>query len=242
MAGVLSGRRPALPIRPELAVSHVAVARASEVPDPASGGSRAAALRAWQRPPPSPISVRSGTLKALMTAATIANALQRVRTVFARRPEAAIHAEEPAIARWEQGLRVVSRHANGAHIATDMPRELGGQGEDVTPGWLLRAALASCLATRIAMEAAARDIVITRLEVVAASESDARGLLGMTDGAGERVSPGPRAVQLRISISAPNVAVETLRTMIEESHNCSPVQVALERPVPVSLRIDIDPV
>ena len=177
-----------------------------------------------------------------MTAATIANALQRVRTVFARRPEAAIHADEPAIARWEQGLRVVSRHANGAQVATDMPRELGGQGEDLTPGWLLRAALASCLATRIAMEAAARDIVLTRLEVVAASESDVRGLFGMTDGAGERISPGPRTVQLRISIAAPDVAAETLRTVIEESHRCSPVQAALERPVAVDLRIDIDPV
>src|SRR5580698_9380612 len=109
-----------------------------------------------------------------MTAATITNAMQRARAIFTRRPEAALHADDPAIARWEQGLRVVSRQANGAHIATDMPREIGGQGKDVTPGWLLRAALASCLATRIAMEAAAREIVIARLEVVAASESDVR--------------------------------------------------------------------
>jgi len=106
-----------------------------------------------------------------MTAATIANALQRVRSVLARRPEAAMHADEPAIARWEQGMRVVSRHANGTHIATNMPSELGGEGNQVTPGWLLRAALASCLATRIAMEAAARGIVITRLEVIAESRS-----------------------------------------------------------------------
>jgi len=176
-----------------------------------------------------------------MTAAAIANALERVRAVFARRPEAALHADEPAIARWEHGLRVISRHANGAHIATDLPRELGGQGEEVTPGWLLRAALASCLASRIAMEAAARQILITRLEVSAASESDARGLFGMTDAAGQPVPPGPRAVQLRVCVAAPNVAVETLRAMVEESQRCSPVQFAVERSVPVSLRIDIEP-
>jgi uncharacterized OsmC-like protein len=152
-----------------------------------------------------------------------------------------MHADEPAVARWEQGLRVVSRHANGAHIATDLPRELGGQGDGVTPGWLLRAALASCLATRIAVEAAARELVITQLEVVAASESDARGLFGMTNDAGERIPAGPRAVQLRVRVAAPNVAVETLRTMIEDSYSCSPVQSAVERAVPVSLRIDIDP-
>jgi uncharacterized OsmC-like protein len=182
-----------------------------------------------------------GNLEALMTTATIASAVQRVRAVFARRPEAALHADEPAVARWEQGLRVLCRHANGAHIATDMPRELGGQGEEVTPGWLLRAALASCLATRIALEAATREMVITSLEVTASSESDARGLFGMTDAAGDRIPPGPRAVQLQVHVVAPHAAVDTLRSMIEESHRCSPVQCALESPVAVSLRIDIDP-
>ncbi len=175
-----------------------------------------------------------------MTVATIANAVQRVRAVFARRPEAARHADEPATASWEQGLRVVSRHSNGAHVATDMPRELGGQGDEVSPGWLLRAGLASCLATCIAMEAAAREIAITRLEVVAASDSDARGLLGMTDAAGERVMPGPLAVQLRVRIAAPSVAAEMLRTLIADSCRCSPVQCAVERSVPVSLTVDID--
>jgi uncharacterized OsmC-like protein len=176
-----------------------------------------------------------------MTAATIAAAVQRVRAVFARRPEAAMHADDPAIARWEQGLRVVSRHANGAHIATDLPRELGGRGEEVTPGWLLRAALASCLATRIAMEAAEREIAITRLEVVAASESDARGLFGMTDDAGERIPPAPREVRLQVRVTAPGVPVGTLRAMIEDGCRCSPVQSAVEKSIPVRLHIDIDP-
>jgi uncharacterized OsmC-like protein len=176
-----------------------------------------------------------------MTTATIASALQRVRAVFAQRPQVAVHADDPAIARWEQGLRVVARHANGAHMATDMPRELGGAGGDVTPGWLLRAGLASCLASRIAMEAAEREIAITSLEVVAESESDARGLFGMTDASGAAVSPGPRAVQMRVRMSAPNVAAETLRAMIEECQRCSPVQVALERAVPVKVQIEVAP-
>jgi uncharacterized OsmC-like protein len=175
-----------------------------------------------------------------MTTANIVSALQRVRAVFARHPQAALHADEPAIARWEQGLRVVSRHANGSQVATDLPRELGGQGDEVTPGWLLRAALASCLASRIAMEAAARDIRITRLEVTAASESDARGLFGMSDAGGERIPAEPRAVQLRVRIAAASAAAETLRAMIEESHRCSPVECTVERSVPVRLEIDIE--
>jgi uncharacterized OsmC-like protein len=175
-----------------------------------------------------------------MTATTIANALQRARAVFARRPEAAMHRDEPAIACWEHDMRVVSRHANGTQITSDMPRELGGEGDQATPGWLLRAALASCLATRIAMEAAARGIVLTRLEVLAASHSDARGLLGMADAAGERVLPSPCEVQLQVRIAAQNIAEEVLRAAIEDSYRCSPVSAALERAVPVSLRIEVD--
>ena len=173
-------------------------------------------------------------------AATIANALQRVRAVFARRPEAARHTDEPAIARWEQGLRVLCGHPKGAHVATDMPRELGGQGAEVSPGWLMRAALASCLATRIAMEAAEREMAITRLEVVASSESDARGLFGMSDDAGERIPPAPRDVRLRVSVAATNVAAEVLKAMVEASYRSSPVSAALETAVPIELRIEVD--
>jgi len=176
-----------------------------------------------------------------MTTATIANALQRARAVFARRPQAAMHRDEPAIARWEHDMRVVCRHESGTQITTDMPRELGGDGDLPTPGWLLRAALASCLATRIAMEAAARGIVITRLEVVAASRSDARGLFGMADEAGERVLPAPCEIQLQVRVAAHNIAVEALRAAIEDSHRCSPVSAAVERAVPVNLRIEVDP-
>ena len=176
-----------------------------------------------------------------MTAEDIASAMQRVRATLTRRGGAALHTDDPAVARWEQGTRVVSCHASGASVATDMPRPLGGEGAEVTPGWLLRAAMASCLATRIAMEAAARGIDITRLEVAATSESDARGLLGMTEAGGEPVSPAPRQVQLEVRVAAPQAAAETLRSLIEDSNRCSPVTFAVSRSVPVSLRIEIDP-
>jgi uncharacterized OsmC-like protein len=167
--------------------------------------------------------------------------MQRVRVVFARRPEAAIHADEPAVAGWEGGVRVVSRHANGTEIATDMPVELGGTGDQVSPGWLLRAGLASCLATRIAMEAAATGISLARLEVRARSTSDARGLLGMAGDGGVQITPAPGEVQLEVRIGAPNAARERLQAMVEDSFRCSPVSAAVERAVPVTLRLEIDP-
>jgi uncharacterized OsmC-like protein len=167
--------------------------------------------------------------------------MQRVRSVFARRPQLAIHADEPATARWNEGLRVVTFDANGTQITTDMPAELGGAGNQVTPGWLLRAALASCLATRIAMEAAASGIVLGRLEVLAKSTSDIRGLLGMTDDAGTKIAPGPQAVELEVKIGAINATEEQVRALIDDCVDCSPVSAAIGGSVPIALHVDIEP-
>jgi hypothetical protein len=49
-----------------------------------------------------------------MTLQRIAAALQRVESILNRRPAAGLHVDEPAVARWEGGTRVVSRHRNGA--------------------------------------------------------------------------------------------------------------------------------
>ncbi len=169
----------------------------------------------------------------------ILKAMQRLRAVLACRPQAGIHADEPATARWGEGMRIITQNANGTQITTDMPAELGGEGNQVSPGWLLRAGLASCLATRIAMEAAAAEVLLTRLEVTAKSTSDARGLLGMLGDGGEPVSPAPCEVQLEVIIGASNVSGEALRAMIDSSFRCSPVSVAVERAIPVGLRVDI---
>jgi uncharacterized OsmC-like protein len=170
----------------------------------------------------------------------IRKAMQRLRTVLARRPQAGIHADEPATARWGEGMRIITQHANGTQIATDMPAELGGKANQVSPGWLLRAGLASCLATRIAMEAAAAEVLLTRLEVTAKSTSDARGLLGMPGDGGAPVSPAPGEVQLEVRIGASNVSAEALRAIVDSSFRCSPVSVAVERAIPVRLRVDIE--
>jgi uncharacterized OsmC-like protein len=176
-----------------------------------------------------------------MTTEIISKAMQRVRTILARRPEAAIHADEPAIAHWERGMRVVARNGNGAQVMTDMPVELGGAGNEVTPGWLLRAALASCLATRIVMEAAAAGISLARLEVLAKSTSDVRGLLGMADEHDKPVTAAPYDVQLQVKIGAEDVPAERLQAIVEESFRCSPVSAAVEGTGRVELRVDVHP-
>src|ERR1700683_1126076 len=102
----------------------------------------------------------------------VAGAMQRVEAVLKRRPEVGIHDDAPATAHWESGTRVVASHANGAQVLTDMPAELGGSGDQITPGWLFRAGLASCPATRIAMDAAAGGIEMAVLERLGRSRSE----------------------------------------------------------------------
>jgi uncharacterized OsmC-like protein len=175
-----------------------------------------------------------------MASQEIAAAMLRVESVLKRRPEVGLHEDTPAIARWESGARVVSSHPNGTQILTDMPTELGGSGEQVTPGWLVRAGLSSCLATRIVMGAAAAGLELTMLEVSASSRSDARGLFGMREPSGTPVCAGPRDMQVLVRIAAPGVSPERLRILIQESDRCSPVSAALRDAVPITLSIEMD--
>ncbi|MDB5928759.1 MAG: osmotically inducible protein OsmC [Polaromonas sp.] len=174
-----------------------------------------------------------------MAAQDIAGALQRVESVLRRHPEAGIHDDAPATARWHGGTRIIASHANGMQVQTDMPGELGGSGDQVTPGWLFRAGLASCTATRIAMAAAAEGIELDMLELQASSRSDTRGLLGMADADGEAVPARPLAVRLLVRIGARGVPAERLRALVRDSHRCSPVSGAVQEAVPMSLRIEV---
>jgi organic hydroperoxide reductase OsmC/OhrA len=148
----------------------------------------------------------------------LASALQRVHAVLQRRPNTGLHDDAPATARWRGGTRVVASHANGQQVATDMPAELGGSGDQVTPGWLFRAGFASR----------------------ASSRSDTRGLLGMADANGQPVDPMPGDVQLHVRIAADGVSAERLRALAEQGIACSPIPRAVQHAVPIALHIDVD--
>ncbi len=174
-----------------------------------------------------------------MSAQYVADAMQRVEVVLRRRPDMGLHDDSPAIARWRDSTRIVTSNANGIEIATDMPGELGGTGDQVTPGWLLRAGLAACTATRIAMSAAAAGIELTTLELRATSRSDTRGILGMTEADGAPIGAGPQDLRLHVTIAARGVPAEKLRELVEESHRCSPVPCAIQEQTPIELLIEV---
>ena len=118
---------------------------------------------------------------------------------------------------------------------------LPGSGDRITPGWLFRAGLASCLATCIAMRAAAAGIELSTLSVEATSRSDSRGLLGVPGADGEPVNVGPSEIQLRVRLSARGVSDDRLRSLVDEGHRCSPVPAAVQHANPVVVHVEVDP-
>lgn len=174
-----------------------------------------------------------------MSMQDIAAAMQRVEAALERRPDMALHDDAPATARWQGGVRVESSHANGTRMLTDMPCELGGSGERITPGWLFRAGIASCAATSIAMSAAAEGIALGALEVRVGSRSDTRGLVGMADAEGRAVYAGPRDMQLVVRIAAEGVAAERLRALVETGVRRSPIPNATQNATPLALQIEV---
>lgn len=174
-----------------------------------------------------------------MTTQEITTALRRAERALLRRPKSGMHDDARVSANWHGGTRVVASHENGTQVATDMPGDLGGSGDRVSPGWLFRASLASCAATSIVLTAAMHEIELESLEVCVSSRSDTRGLLGIAEADGRLVPPGPSALQVQVRILAPSVTAARLRALVEEGYRRSPIPNAVVNAVPMALHIDV---
>jgi uncharacterized OsmC-like protein len=171
---------------------------------------------------------------------SIAAALERVETVLRRRPDKGLADDAPATAEWQGRTRVVARHANGMEMATDMPKELGGTGDEVSPGWLFRAAIASCAVTSVALLAAREGVALDQLEARVESTSDARGMFGMVELDGRPVSAAPCDMRLHIRIAARGVSTARLRALVETGCGQSPIPCAVQIASPMSLHVQVD--
>jgi uncharacterized OsmC-like protein len=148
-------------------------------------------------------------------------------------PEEARYTDSPATARLATGLRVVTTGPNGELVDTDMVAAVGGSGSAPSPGWILRAAEASCIATLLAMRAAQTGATITSLEVEVDSESDDRGILGLDDS----IPAGPLSTRIRVGIVAPGLDDEEVRGLVDWAVDHCPVVDAVRRSVPVTVEI-----
>ncbi|MBS0343882.1 MAG: OsmC family protein [Proteobacteria bacterium] len=170
-----------------------------------------------------------------MTVAHIRQAIEGVAGFFTKHPEKALSTDTAAVATIEDGLRCRAVGSNGAILVTDMPKGIGGGGAAPTPGWYLRAALATCDATVIALRAAQLGIVLSQLEVTVDSVSDDRGILGL----GDDIPAGPQSMRVRVLIAAEGVAPEMLCHIVEWAVSHSPVADAVRRAIPSIMEISI---
>ena len=166
----------------------------------------------------------------------IRESIESLVAYLGEHPEKWRNPDPPATAVMIDGLRCRAEGAGGASIVSDMPRAVGGDDSAPRPGWFLRAALATCDATVIAMRAAQLGIAVDRLEVAVESESDPRGLLGIDD----TVVAGPARLRMRVTIAAAGVPAEQLREIVAWADRHSPVGDALRRAIPVEVEVLAD--
>ena len=166
----------------------------------------------------------------------IREAIEQVAEYLRQHPEAGRSTDTFARAVIDEGLRVRVSGPLPIHVLTsDMPSALGGGASAPSPGWLLRATLAACDATVIAMRAAQQGVTLTGLEVTVSSESDDRGLLGTHDG----VPAGPLTTSVRVRIAGDGVDAQRLRDIVTWARDHSPVDHALRHPAPMHVEVDV---
>src|SRR5436853_4913384 len=153
---------------------------------------------------------------------SIRSAIEAASANLAEHPEAAVSTDAAATAVCEEGLRFRVEGPKGA-VTTDMATSVGGGATAPTPAWLMRAALASCDATLVAMEAAREGVELTDLKVTVDSESDFRGVLGVDDS----VDAGPRSVRVCVEVAAANASDDQLREIVRRAELRSPVRDAI---------------
>ena len=165
---------------------------------------------------------------------TIHSAIAQASSYVSEHPEAARSTDPAATAVLEEGLRF-RVDGPATSLSTDMAKSVGGGASGPTPAWLMRAALAACDATLLAMEAAREGIELTDLEVSVQSESDFRGVLGVDPA----VQPGPLSMHVDIRVAAANAGDGQLRALVERAESRSPVRDALARELPMNTEIAI---
>ena len=110
-----------------------------------------------------------------------------------------------------------------------MPASVGGSALAAPPGWYMRAAAASCVATLMAMRAATLGKPLPGLSVTVGSESDDRGILAVD----EAIPSGP--FSMSIAITAEGVANGELREIADWAVTHCPVTDAIARAVPITM-------
>ncbi len=170
-----------------------------------------------------------------MSATRIREAMEKTSKFIAEHPDKAQSKNAPATARLLDGLRCEVTGPRGEIAHTDMPPAMGGTASAPNPAWLLRASLASCTATTIAMRAAKLGVALTTLEVTVDSSSDTRGILGLDD----RISASLSSLTIHVRIGATDVPPDRVRELADWGDRHSPVGCTARTAPSYALEIEV---
>ena len=160
---------------------------------------------------------------------SIADAVARATEYLTAHPDEARYRDSAATARITAGLVARVEGPGGETVMTDMPAGIGGTASAPSPGWLMRAAAASCVASLIAIRAASIGIEHGPIEVTVDSESDDRGILGLDDA----IAAG--ALTMKIAVAVDGVAGSSLDDLLDWAVRHCPVTDTIGRPVPIEV-------
>ncbi|HET6564238.1 MAG TPA: OsmC family protein [Xanthomonadales bacterium] len=165
-----------------------------------------------------------------MTAQNIRKAIESVETQM--RSQTGPKPDLAATAEIESGLRCRIQSADGKFVHTDMSESIGGTGTANSPGWLMRAAIASCDATLLAMRAARTGIELDSIKVTVEAKSDGRGMF-----LDEGISPASTEVRVLFDIRSANATREQVQELVDWVAAHAPVANDISHAVDISYEL-----
>jgi len=135
----------------------------------------------------------------------------------------------------ENGLMCRIQSPDGKVVKTDMSEFVGGTATANSPGWLSRAAIASCDATLLAMRAARKGIKLDKIEVKVDALSDGRGMF-----LDEGISPASSEVHILFNVSAKDVSREQIQELVDWVVVHSPVGNDISRAIDVFVELETE--
>ena len=165
----------------------------------------------------------------------IKSAIEAATTFLTENPTEAVATDSVATAKHVGGLKFEVSDPDGRSLLTDMVTGVGGEDSAPSPGWLLRAAAASCNATLIAMHAATAGVRLTELVVEVDSTSNDLGILGIDP----EVPSGPLDMTTRVRVASPDMQPADLEEMARNAVDHCPVFDAVKSPVEMRVEVAV---
>ena len=153
-----------------------------------------------------------------MTQLSVRAAFERATTVLSARPDLAKKPSAFATAVLGEKLSCRITGPGGESAGTALPATFGGEGNAPSPGWFLRAAIASCAASGIGAQALLKAIDLERVEVTVTCDTDARGALGIGE-----VTAAMTDLKMSVVLSSKNASASQLEELVRWVEAHSPV-------------------